>query len=374
LVKYNDELIVTGAFTSAGGQPANHIAAWTCKTEVYGSLCISVNDDEGSSVQGVTVTILDQNNDPVIDPQNTDINGETYFGDLPTGDYSIMIVTPLGYIAEPAETQTNISVICGDCTQVNFTLIPSIVANDCRTIGYWKHQFNVYTSGRGNAQETEADLYNYLDVVYQHFDELGVYVDLENFDFEDAKNILTVRGGRLMLERTKQQLFALLLNFASGRIGNETIVSNDGRVAAEAVTYVAGLINDGDPANDELAKDICDLINNGQLVATGIIPESNIRYKLIAGVNIPQNFMLTQNFPNPFNASTTIKYAIREETYVTVQIYDLLGRNVAVLVDENQQPGYHQVNWDASSVPSGVYFYKLQAGDFTKTKKMMLVK
>ena len=76
------------------------------------------------------------------------------------------------------------------------------------------------------------------------------------------------------------------------------------------MTHVAGLINDGDPANDELAKDICDLINNGQLVEAGIIPESNIRYKLLEGDNIPGDYMLSQNFPNPFNATTTIKYSI----------------------------------------------------------------
>lgn len=340
----------------------------------YGSVCPSVVLDDGSPVQGVTVTLLDENNDPVSDPLQTDINGEAYFEDLPIGEYSVMIVKPLGYSAFPAETQTNIQVLANECVSVDFVLTPTIITNDCRTIGYWKHQFNVYTSGRGHAQESEADLYNFLDVVYQHFDELDVYVDLENFDFEDAKNILTVRGGRLMLERAKQQLFALLLNFASGRIGNETVVSDDDRVAAEAVKLVANLINDGDPANDELAKDISDLINNGQLVEAGIIPESNIRYKLTLNGILPKEFSVAQNFPNPFNAQTSIQYGLPEHSQVTIKIYDVMGRKVETLFDGSQQAGYHSITWTSGENSSGVYFYKIQAGEFVETRKMLLIK
>ena len=237
----------------------------------WGSICASV-DVEDNPAQGVTVTVLDQNNDPVSNPQLTDVNGEAFFDSLDVGEYSVMIVTPLGYSVSPAETQTSINVIGGGCTPVDFVLTPVVVSNNSRTIGYWKHQFNVYTSGRGNAQENATDLVMYLDLVHQHFNVLGVYVDLEYFNFEDAKNVLSVRGGSLMLERAKQQLFALLINLASGRIGQETIISDDGRVAAEAVTHVAGLITDNNEANDESAKNICDLINNGQLVEAGIIP------------------------------------------------------------------------------------------------------
>jgi len=341
-----------------------------------GSICASVNiaGDPQTPTEGVSVTILDQNNDPVADPQQTDFNGEAFFDDLPFGEYSVMIVTPLGYSVSPAETQTSINVSGGDCTQVDFVLTPIIVSNNCRTIGYWKHQFNVYTNNRGNAQESETDLINYLDIVYQHFDELDVYIDLENFDFDDAKNILTVRGGSLMIDRAKQQLFALHLNFASGRIGNETVVSDDGRVAAEAVTHVANLINDGNLVNDELAKDICDFINNGQMVNPGVIPFSNVRYKGLFGNNLPINISLSQNFPNPFNPTTTIEYALPEASHVTLDVYDILGRKVTTLVSELKQPGYHQVTWNAADQTSGMYFYKIQAGDFTETKKMLLLK
>lgn len=338
-----------------------------------GAICASVNVNE-SPIQGVTVTVLDQSNDPVTDPQQTDIGGEVYFGELPVGEYSVMIVTPLGYAVSPAETQSGISVSGEDCAEVDFILTPTIITNDCRTIGYWKHQFDVYTSGRGHAQESEADLQMYLDLLDQHFNVLGVYMDLENFDFEDAKDILTVRGGNLMLDRAKQQLFALLLNFASGRIGNETVISDDGRVAAEAVTQVAGLINDSDPANDELAKDICDLINNGQMAEAGAIPESNIRYKLSLDGTLPIEFSLAQNFPNPFNASTTIKYGLPKTSQVTIEIYDIMGRSVETIFEGSIPVGYHSVVWNSGDNSSGIYFYKIRAGDYVDIKRMTLIK
>jgi hypothetical protein len=338
-----------------------------------GSICVSVNTDESLPVQGVIVTVIDENNDLVGDPIPTDESGEAYFDSIPAGQYSVMIVTPLGYSVSPAETQTNVEVIGGDCTQVDFVLTPTVVTNDSRTIGYWKHQFNVYTSGRGNPQESYSDLEALLDLVHQHFNVLAVYVDLENFDFEDAKNILTVRGGSLTLDRAKQKLFAMLLNFASGRIGNETIVSDDDRVAAEAVTMVANLINDGDPANDETAKVVCDLINNGQMVEAGIVPESPIRYKF-ALEHIPRGFSLGHNFPNPFNSSTVLRYNLPEPSDVIIEIYDFLGRRVETLMQEKQPAGYHQAVWNADDASSGLYFYRIQAGDYAETRKMVLVK
>jgi len=89
---------------------------------------------------------------------------------------------------------------------------------------------------------------------------------------------------------------------------------------------------------------------------------------------LPSEFALLSNYPNPFNASTVIEYQLPEASEVTLQVYNLLGEKVATLVDSKQQAGYRSVVWDASEVSSGLYFYKLTAGDFTETKRMMLVK
>ena len=116
-----------------------------------------------------------------------------------------------------------------------------------------------------------------------------------------------------------------------------------------------------------------------------------------------ESFNLSNNYPNPFNPSTTIKYSIpsssvilslpsrqsgaaknlkdfssqapqNDNVNVTLRVYDILGREVAILVNQNQKPGNYEITWNASSQPSGVYFYQLTAGEFVETKKLILMK
>lgn len=89
---------------------------------------------------------------------------------------------------------------------------------------------------------------------------------------------------------------------------------------------------------------------------------------------IPVVFALSQNFPNPFNPVTKINYAIPHEEKVTINVYDILGRVVKVLVNENQKAGYYTAVFDGSNYASGIYFYRITAGNFTSTKKMVLLK
>ena len=88
----------------------------------------------------------------------------------------------------------------------------------------------------------------------------------------------------------------------------------------------------------------------------------------------PMSFVLEQNYPNPFNPSTSIRYSIPKTSLVILKVYDILGREVATLVNEEKPIGTYQINFDASSLASGIYFYKIQAGSFTQTKKMILLK
>jgi M6 family metalloprotease-like protein len=90
--------------------------------------------------------------------------------------------------------------------------------------------------------------------------------------------------------------------------------------------------------------------------------------------NLPEKIDLFQNYPNPFNPITTIKYDLPNTSDVSLIIYDILGREVAKLVNEQQQPGSYQIKWDASTISSGIYFYSITAGDFSQTKKMILLK
>ncbi len=91
-------------------------------------------------------------------------------------------------------------------------------------------------------------------------------------------------------------------------------------------------------------------------------------------VGTPTEFSLGQNYPNPFNPSTTINYSIPEFSFVTLKVYDVLGSEVATLVNEDKSVGSYEVEFDANELTSGIYFYKIQAGSFVETKKMVLMK
>jgi hypothetical protein len=91
-------------------------------------------------------------------------------------------------------------------------------------------------------------------------------------------------------------------------------------------------------------------------------------------VNVPFTFSVNQNYPNPFNPATTIRYSIANSVRVKLVVYDLLGREISTLVDERQDAGFHDVQFNAGNLPSGVYFYRVTAGSSMQTKKMVLVK
>lgn len=134
----------------------------------------------------------------------------------------------------------------------------------------------------------------------------------------------------------------------------------------------------------------------GQYVNISLIPnldpfsiiglETKLTDEIVVSVDneesIPSTFSLEQNYPNPFNPSTKIRYSIpsaianepKQTQLVTLKVYDILGSELATLVDEEKPAGIYEVNFDAVELPSGIYFYKLQVGFFVETKKMVLMK
>jgi hypothetical protein len=94
----------------------------------------------------------------------------------------------------------------------------------------------------------------------------------------------------------------------------------------------------------------------------------------IAQSSMPESFLLEQNHPNPFNPSTIVEYAIPKTSYVTLRVYDLLGRQVAILFEGMAEPGWYRAGFRASDLPSGAYLCRLESGGFIQTKKMLLVK
>jgi len=103
-------------------------------------------------------------------------------------------------------------------------------------------------------------------------------------------------------------------------------------------------------------------------------PLSEIISNLSPNNKIPTHFVLEQNYPNPFNPTTTIRYTIPHQSFVTIKIFDILGREIESLFQEENQPGTYEITWNAAIRPSGIYFYKINAGDYTEVKKMILIK
>ena len=114
--------------------------------------------------------------------------------------------------------------------------------------------------------------------------------------------------------------------------------------------------------------------NNGTIDDTLYLQNQVTNVEDEGSLLLPDSYNLAQNYPNPFNPVTTIKYSIPESGNVLLKVYDILGNEVATLINEERDRGIHSVDFDASRLSSGVYLYKLQAGSFVETKKMILLK
>ena len=113
------------------------------------------------------------------------------------------------------------------------------------------------------------------------------------------------------------------------------------------------------------------------LIESGFLADTLFRTVMVSASEpgeIPTEYALQQNYPNPFNPSTTIKYELPKSSMVRLSVYDMLGREVSVLVNEGKNAGSYEVKFSAAGLSSGVYCYRLQAGDFVQTKKLMLLK
>ena len=107
------------------------------------------------------------------------------------------------------------------------------------------------------------------------------------------------------------------------------------------------------------------ITTRGPKTSTGVVVQNQ---------EYPNQFLLQQNYPNPFNPLTIINYQLTIGNYVTLKVYDVFGREVAALVNGRKPAGQYEAEWNAEGLPSGVYFYRLQTGEYTSVKKMMLMR
>ncbi len=335
---------------------------------------------DGSGLAGVQVTLLDTSGNAAagLDTLITDNLGRYSFIDVLPDTYLVSIFEPLGYSTEEnpiADTLTS-----GAADTVDFILELTVMDNNARGAFYWTRQFRKNVRGRGHPRESEQDLLNYINEVHEHY--------TPHFDVfaNDTTLVDWLRKLRLwcnfsQYKRARRQLAALVMNIVSEKVGQYTVVTADGRTAGDVLTYVSSLATDGDPGNDRLAKRLARKVNRRRTIAAGIIPAGNILYKgspklpdIDWGFGAPEAYKLSQNYPNPFNPTTTIGFLLPTSGQVKLTVYDLVGRQIAALVNGKLTAGRHEVVWDARDFPSGPYFYRLKTIQFAETKRMMLLR
>jgi hypothetical protein len=151
--------------------------------------------------------------------------------------------------------------------------------------------------------------------------------------------------------------------------------------------YGSAPINESPVATTYFVDETCNMSHDNYYVVTAVYAgDAESHYsneallpQMYTGIeddekSLPTEFDLLQNYPNPFNPRTTIRYNLPEQAHVNITIYDILGRKVETLVNENRQAGYHQVTWDAAEHATGIYFYRIVAGDFSESYKMTMIK
>lgn len=162
--------------------------------------------------------------------------------------------------------------------------------------------------------------------------------------------------------------FAGSTGYSAGFMGYILRSTNSGLVWSEQSSGVSTVLRGIDVIDSLVAYAVGD---GGVILKT-----TNGGITAIEPVNsqVPSRFSLAQNFPNPFNPSTSIRFDVAESGIVKLKIYNILGTEISVLVNENLNPGTYEINWDASSYPSGIYYYRLISGSFIETRKMILIK
>ncbi|MBI2417864.1 MAG: T9SS type A sorting domain-containing protein [Ignavibacteriales bacterium] len=142
-------------------------------------------------------------------------------------------------------------------------------------------------------------------------------------------------------------------------------------IAAGSYTLISEAFNYQEKRTVDVVVDY--LSNAAQTISLTLTPEPE-GTTAVEHAAVVDGFALQQNYPNPFNPSTTINFSLAEKAHVTLSVYDMVGREVAVLVNGDKPAGNHSVNFSAGNLASGVYLYKIQTAQFTATKKLVLMK
>lgn len=176
-------------------------------------------------------------------------------------------------------------------------------------------------------------------------------------------DILAALGHRIPTHENSQREFNALM-----------VVLHDRLLTPVEMTLFDHRMREWEKPGSDIGMTFAHAVGGRATVSTKVRLKDEPTSIYIRETDLPATIMLFQNFPNPFNPSTVIRYGIPEQSHVTLNIYNSLGQRVATLVDEEQETGFYEFKFDASRLPSGVYIYRLKAGQYFESKKLVLLK
>lgn len=183
-------------------------------------------------------------------------------------------------------------------------------------------------------------------------------------------NIASYSGALDSADTLTQPLFGELTHTIPNQFINDTVSWNFLYTAPDSI-IIDTIYSVGNSVNYDSIPSAFDKWNFGENFTIHVIDNP---VNVLEELSTPKNYILNQNYPNPFNPTTTISYQIQSEGLITLTLYNSAGEEIAILVNEVKQPGYHTIHFDGFSLSSGIYFYQLKASTFVETKKMVLLK
>jgi hypothetical protein len=339
LAVVGNEVVVGGAFSSAGGVSANCVARFNTQTNTWSVLGTGSSNGVNDVVTALAV-----------------VGNEVYVG----GAFSSAGGVSANRVAR-FNTQTNTwsSLGTGSSNGVSGGGVAAlaVVGNEV-VVGGWFNSAGGVSANRVARFNTQTNTWSSLGTGSQN----GV---------DSVVTALAVVGNEVVVGG----LFTSAGGVSANRVARFNTQTNTwSALGTGSSNGVNGFVN-------ALAVVGNEVVVGGEFTSAGGV-SANFVARWNSGTSrveqlsptAPKTFLLEQNYPNPFNPSTTIRYQLPVASEVKLEVYDVLGKKVATLVSERQAAGYYQYVWNANGLTSGVYFYRLQAGGFVETKKMMLVK
>jgi hypothetical protein len=344
LAVVGNEVVVGGAFTSAGGVSANNVARFNTQTNTWSTLGTgSSNGVSGGSVFALAVvgnevfvgggfTSAGGVSANRVARFNTQTNTWSTLGTGSSNGVSGGSVLALAVVGN--------EVVVGGL----FTSAGGVSANNVARFNTQTNTWSTLGTGSSNGVSGTGLVYVYALAVVGNEVYVGGY-------FTEAGGVSANYVARF---NTQTNTWSTLGTGSSNGVNYWVYVL---AVVGDEVFVGGGFTLAGGIASTFIAR-----WNSGTSRVEQLSPTA------------PKTFLLEQNYPNPFNPSTTIRYQLPVASEVKLEVYDVLGKKIATLVNERQSAGSYQVVWNASGLSSGTYFYRLQAGTFVETKKMIMVK